>query len=157
MSDPVFTLARRALRAQLLTIRVANGYRTTVASVRMGRDAQVGDTRDDFPILALFSLGESPTGDTIANVRQLNQYVERTIQLEAILYDQADDYEDRADALLEDIRKALSRPLAESAPLGGAAFDLILQTVEFVQPGAGSQYPGFRVQLRLTCLLNLEV
>lgn len=154
MSDPVITTARVALQDRLQTIRIANGYRTTVAAVRWSLEARVGDTRDDFPVISLFSLDDRRTGDTIGNVLQLTQDWERTIQLEAILLAE-DEYENQWDALLADILHALSLPIAP-APLNSAALDLSVRTVEFTAPAAGSQYAVMRMQLVLSYRVVLE-
>ncbi len=154
MSDPVITTARVALQDRLQTIRIANGYRTTVAAGRWSLVARVGDTRDDFPVISLFSLDDRRTGDTIGNVLQLTQDWERTIQLEAILLAE-DEYENQWDALLADILHALSLPIAP-APLNSAALDLSVRTVEFTAPAAGSQYAVMRMQLVLSYRVVLE-
>lgn len=154
MSSPVITTARLALQDRLQTIRVANGYRTTVAAVRWSREARVGDTRDDFPVINLFSLDERRAGDAIGNVQQQIQDWERTVQLEATLLAE-DEYEDQWDALQADILLALSLPIAP-APLNGAALDLTVRSLEFTAPAAGSQYATLRMQLALSYRITLE-
>lgn len=154
MSIPTITTARLALQERLQSIRIANGYRVTVAAVRWGQEARVGDTRDDCPVINLFSLDDRRAGDAIGNVLQLTQDWERSIQLEATLL-AGDDYEDQWDALAEDILAALAAPIAP-APLNGAALDLTVRALEFTAPAPGSQYATLRMQLALSYRITLE-
>ncbi len=154
MSIPTITTARLALQERLQSIRIANGYRTTVAAVRWGREARVGDTRDDFPVINLFSLDDRRTGDAIGNVLQLMQDWERTIQLEATLLAE-DDYEDQLDALQDDLLHALSLTI-DYALLYAAALDLNVRSIEFAAPAPGSQYATLRMQLALSYRITLE-
>lgn len=154
MSDPTITTARLALQERLQSIRIANGYRVTVAAVRWSREARVGDTRDDFPVINLFSLDDRRAGDAIGNVLQLQQDWERTIQLEATLLAE-EEYEEQWDALQADLLHALSLPIAP-APLNGAALDLTVRSIEFIAPAAGSQYAALRMQLALSYRITLE-
>jgi hypothetical protein len=161
MSDPTATTIRAALRDRLLSIRVANGYRTTVAAVRWGREALVsGDTRDQFPLINLFSQYEQPAGDAIGNVLQLQQELSRAVQLEATLLagDTEVDFEDQFDALLEDLRRALSQPAAPAAtaPLNSTALNLTLGPVELTPPASGSRYATLRAILTFSYRLDLE-
>lgn len=119
MSSPALD-ALLAIKAQLETITVANGYAADVGDVFVGRAALAVGTKAALPALSLTTVRDDPEGDGL-DAGQWYQTWTRTVALE-MLADGAGDWETALDAIIEDVRRALSRyprPLS----LGGIAFD----------------------------------
>ena len=120
MTTPIPTQLITALTVRLATITVANGYHTTISTIRTGSTATEPQTGDTFPILNLFSISDEPTAQTY-------QY-RRTLQIEALAATTTD-----LDELLDDLRRALlqfpeTRWLsdtlsAEDPEIGAATFE----------------------------------
>lgn len=94
MTTPIPTRLITALTTQLATITAANGYHTTLTTIRIGQSAEEPQAGDTFPIINLFSLTDEPTG-------QRYQY-RRSIQMECLAATITD-----LDGLLDDLRRAL--------------------------------------------------
>ena len=120
MTTPIPTRVISALTARLATITVANGYHTTLATIRIGQAAEEPQAGDALPMVNLFSLTDEPTGT-------MYQY-RRTVQLECLAATTTD-----LDDLLDDLRRALlqfpgTRWLpddleAEDPEIGAATFE----------------------------------
>lgn len=121
MSTPAYD-GLLALQAQLQTISIANGYRTDVNAVLIGRDARSVGTKSGFPVISLNSLGDA-LSDNAATVEagSIYQIWTRHVALEAVIADDdAQDWEEQADDLLYDVRQCLQRypqPLRIDGPL----------------------------------------
>lgn len=96
------------LRTHLLTITQANGYASTIQSVRTGRDALVTGSQADLPLLSLVTLADEPAdGNEIeGGLGGAVQQWRRTVEMEGFIAVD-DQWETALDALVDDIRRAL--------------------------------------------------
>lgn len=110
----------QALKSQLETITVANGYANDVKAVSIGRDALAVGSETQLPIITITTLRDAIPADNGADIEASTpvQYWDRIAEIEALV-DGGDDWEIAIDALLNDVRRAFVRyrkPLRMGAP-----------------------------------------
>lgn len=112
--------ALAALAAHLATITVANGYTVDIGAVSTGRAALAVGSQTTLPALTLTSVRDDPaTGGTVEAGLWFQGWT-RTVQLEALVAG-ADTWDLDLDAVLNDVRRALTR-FPYPMTLGGITF-----------------------------------
>lgn len=144
MSAPIPAQIIMALVDRLETITPANGYRTTIGTVRSYGPAEEPQTGDTFPVVSIFPISDEPSG-------RLYEY-RRTMQLEILA-----ETSTALDDVLEDVRRCLlqlptTRWLpdtleVEDPEIGAAMFDPHL---------AGSRYQSLIITLSVLYTYNPE-
>lgn len=99
--------ALQAIRSQLETITVANGYANTVSMVGIGRNALAVGSKSTLPTITLTALGDAPTDGTNIEAGQWCQQWTRTIAMETFV-SAADGWEIALDAVIDDERRCLA-------------------------------------------------
>lgn len=125
----------QALKAQLETITVANGYAADIGAVSIGRDALAVGSKATLPIITLTTLRDDPSGGTLEAGVWLQTWT-RTVEME-LLVAGADGWEAALDIVWDDARRALARywkPLT----LGG---------ISFIPPSDGGEIASAVLQL----------
>ncbi len=121
MSAPAAVMDLLALKTQLATITVANGYRTDMGgAVFTGRDALAVGSQRPLPTITLTSTRDDPTDRANLSAGQWCQGWTRTVELE-IQVAGADAWETALDNAVDDVRRALARHTSPLT-LGGIAF-----------------------------------
>lgn len=110
----------QALKAQLETITVANGYAADIGAVSIGRDALAVGSKATLPIITLTTLRDDPsTGGTMEAGVWLQAWT-RTVEME-LLVAGADGWETALDTVWDDARRVLAR-YNKPLMLGGISF-----------------------------------
>lgn len=110
----------QALKAQLETITIANGYANDVKAVSIGRGALAVGSEAQLPIITITTLRDAIPAGSGADIEASTpvQYWDRIAEIEALV-DGGNDWEITIDALLNDVRRAFVRyrkPLRMGAP-----------------------------------------
>lgn len=139
--------ALTALQAQLQTISRSNGYLTDLALVGLGRDALALD-RHELPALTLQSINEVPDdGSAEIDASQLFQLWNRPIIVTGVVLEtDSDGWESLIDALLLDLRRALTR----------YARPLLMTGPQFFPPSAAGEVALFTLTLTIEYALSLS-
>lgn len=147
MSAPAPVVALWELKAQLETIKIANGYRTDIGKVFTGRGALAVGSNESLPTITLTMLGDVlPDGEPDIEAGERIQYWMRNTELQAYV-DGKDDWEVALDALLDDVRRALTifrKPLRIGSP-------------NFGPPAASGETASFLMMLKFPYELNYFV
>ena len=110
----------QALKAQLETITVANGYANDVKAVYIGRDALAVGSEDPLPIITLTTFRDDPAvGGTLEAGVWLQTWT-RTVELEMLVSGDGA-WETALDTVWDDTRRALAR-YGKPLMLGGISF-----------------------------------
>lgn len=128
---PKATLISREIQLRLQQITTANGYLTNLGvHVYRGRAALYRD-QSARPYACLISSNDEPDPESRRRAKLTREY---TL---VITLDAAADYDEHQDALLYDVRRALSYDLQANV-LGGLALRLDLGTATLDDPELGS-------------------
>jgi hypothetical protein len=125
----------QALKAQLETITIANGYATDIGAVSIGRDALAVGSKATLPIITLTTLRDDPSGGTMEAGVWLQTWT-RTVEME-LLVAGADGWETALDIVWDDARRAMAR-YAKPLTLGG---------ISFIPPSDGGEIASTVLQL----------
>lgn len=128
--------ALTALKAHLETITVGNGYATDIGMVAVGRAALAVGSKAPLPAVTLTTTRDDPTTGGAVQSGNWHQAWTRTVELEALVSG-ADGWETALDAMIDDIRKALSR---FPRPLN-------LSGISFIPPADGGAIAAAVMQL----------
>lgn len=139
--------ALTALQTQLQTISTANGYLTDLALVGLSRDALALDWYE-LPALTLQSINEVPDdGSAEIDASQLFQLWKRPIIVTGVVLEtDSDGWESLIDALLLDLRRALTR----------YARPLLMTGPQFFPPSAAGEVALFTLTLTIEYALSLS-
>lgn len=125
----------QALKAQLETITIANGYATEIGAVSIGRDALAVGSKATLPIITLTTVRDDPSGGTLEAGVWLQTWT-RTVEME-LLVAGADGWETALDIVWDDARRAMAR----------YAKPLILGGISFIPPSDGGEIASAVLQL----------
>ncbi len=126
----------QALKAQLETITVANGYAADIGAVSVGRDALAVGSKATLPIITLTTLRDDPsTGGTMEAGVWLQAWT-RTVEME-LLVAGVDGWETALDTVWDDARRVLAR-YNKPLMLGG---------ISFIPPSDGGEIASAVLQL----------
>ena len=125
----------QAIKAQLETITVANGYATDIGAVSIGRDALAVGSKATLPIITLTPVRDDPAGGTLEAGGWLQTWT-RTVEME-LLVAGSDGWETALDTVLDDARRALAR-YGKPLMLGG---------ISFIPPSDGGEIASAVLQL----------
>jgi hypothetical protein len=110
----------QALKAQLETITVANGYANDVKAVYIGRDALAVGSEDPLPIITLTTFRDDPAAGGTLEAGVWLQTWTRTVELEMLVSGDGA-WETALDTVWDDTRRALAR-YGKPLMLGGISF-----------------------------------
>ncbi len=110
----------QALKAQLETIAVANGYANDVKAVYIGRDALAVGSEDPLPIITLTTFRDDPAAGGTLEAGVWLQTWTRTVELEMLVSGDGA-WETALDTVWDDTRRALAR-YGKPLMLGGISF-----------------------------------
>ena len=126
----------QALKAQLETITVANGYANDVKAVSIGRGALAVGSKATLPIITLATVRDDPsTGGTMEAGVWLQTWT-RTVEME-LLVAGADGWETALDIVWDDARRAMAR----------YAKPLAVGSISFIPPSDGGEIASAVLQL----------
>jgi len=134
----------QALKTCLETITVTNGYQTDVAAVAIGRAALAVGSKAALPVITLTTVRDVPS-DGGADIEAGNKYQTwtRIAQMEALV-DGSGDWESALDAVLDDVRRALTQ-FKKPLRIGAA---------DFVPPADAGSTASFVMPLQFLYELN---
>jgi len=110
----------QALKAQLETITIANGYANDVKAVYIGRDALAVGSEDPLPIITLTTFRDDPAAGGTLEAGVWLQTWTRTVELEMLVSGDGA-WETALDTVWDDTRRALAR-YGKPLMLGGISF-----------------------------------
>lgn len=126
----------QALKAQLETITVANGYAADIGAVSVGRDALAVGSKATLPIITLTTLRDDPAAGGTMEAGVWLQTWARTVEME-LLVAGSDGWETALDIVWDDARRAMAR-YAKPLMLGG---------ISFIPPSDGGEIASAVLQL----------
>lgn len=126
----------QALKAQLETITIANGYANDVKAVSIGRGALAVGSKATLPIITLTTLRDDPSAGGTLEAGGWLQTWTRTVEME-LLVAGSDGWETALDTVWDDARRVLAR-YNKPLMLGG---------ISFIPPSDGGEIASAVLQL----------
>lgn len=135
-----------AIKAQLETISVANGYSNTIGMVGIGRDALAVGNKKTLPTITLTPGRDDPTEGTPIEAGQWCQQWTRTFFLETLV-SAADGWEMALDSVVDDERRCLA----------GYRGPLTIIGINYVPPADGGKTASAVMILAYSYVTNYSI